>query len=524
MINHIILAMSTFPGNNKDYKVSEYFAETGEWMPYEATEVNASSGDSKKLTSSVFSYKFKKSNEEEQIYKIEDCKSQLEPIPKLMMQMYPEKNEEFIIYELCSAETLHEYRVEDGIYSAATYFEERMNLCKDKQERKVRFERILLNDLRSPYEAIKEAMEIVRTDYKEGDEHRLWIDTHGGIRDVAQIFSAIVSLLKVEDIVPEEIFGVEMGKNIIVDQKGAFSIFEYVSGMNDFINFGSADVLNDYYKNTENEKIKSILQAMKEIAGGTQLCDPVGYTKGIENLRKSIQRIGDDPLLGIFSEYIKKDYGKELIPSDGADVTDKIPPLAIVERCVNKGLYQQALTFLESMMPEEYVERKFLYVDESKQPAVEAIKKKEKKAYLTNDHYLFDKYVNSCIYYRYEGSNDTTEETVWAIKQLDDFYRNKAGQYFNNVPADFRRYNKIFDKICKTKYVDNVKTQIPLIEGISTVLSGNDLKIFLQLLQIHKALKACRNLFNHCNGSRPDITEIKNVLQLYIIYARHILK
>lgn len=521
MVNHIILAMSTFP--------------------YDIV-----SGKKDTLNLSDFSYEVKEEKKDTIKYTVTDCKSQLEPIPKLMMKMYPEKEEEFIIYELCSSKTLEVKIVEGSEESAVSFFEKRILSCEEKGERSVKFERITLNDLRAPYDAIKEAMEKVRQEYKKVGGHRLWIDTHGGMRDVAQIFSAIVSLLKVDDIVPEQILGIEVGQNDIVDQKGAFEIFDYVSGMNDFINFGNADVLREYYRKklnnstektedksqeTDNKsKIEGILDAMTEIAAGTQLCDPQAYVNGIQNLRSSIQKIDADPLLSIFSEYIKKDYGEELIPSNGEEA--EIPPLAIIERCLNKGFYQQALTFLESLMPEEFVKQRCIYVEDTEWNRVESAKEKDSKRYLSKEHYLFDTYLFKNVHYAEKDGIPKEylpdSQPMWAIKKLDEFYRrysNQPEEFFKHYPDGFKVYSRIYSNIYKkVKKKDNTVERITMIGNIKTDLLQRKITVFVSLLQIHKALKGCRNLFNHCNGSRPKVSEIENVLRLYIIYARKILE
>lgn len=459
---------------------------------------------------------------------IEDCKSQLEPIPRLMMQMSDE-NDEFIIYALCSTATMAKPDDKNKVYddnkevtiSAWDYFKERIKAYNNNVE----YKEIKLDNLSNPYQAIAEVINSVRENYKESED-RLWVDTHGGLRDIAQIFSALISLLKVDNIVPDEIFGVEFGKNLIISQKEAFNIFEYVSGMNDFINFGSAEVLKKYYGGKKNKNVEEILNAMDEIAEGTQLCDPDKYTNGIKDLRESIKDIEDEPLLGIFAEYIKRDYGEELIPKDPSKKDAKIPPLAIIERCLNKGLYQQALTFLESMMPDEYVEKGCICVEDWN--VVERARNYRKMHYISNEHFVFDTYVEFKIHFAKETIIQSTNlsEEFWAINQLSLFYEEYKEKYeydkkiyFRNSPMKFNTYNS-FNKDFKL-FTDKEENKKILLK---TNLSQEELKVLLRLLQIHRALKKCRNLFNHSNSNRPSIEDIKNVLKLYIIFAKHVLQ
>lgn len=44
-----------------------------------------------------------------------------------------------------------------------------------------------------------------------------------------------------------------------------------------------------------------------------------------------------------------------------------------------------------------------------------------------------------------------------------------------------------------------------------------------KLIHMHKALKGCRNFYNHSNSQRPSLDQIKTVLELYLVYAETLL-
>lgn len=146
------------------------------------------------------------------------------------------------------------------------------------------------------------------------------------------------------------ICGVNTSTKHIIDQRYAFDIFSFVSGMNDFLNFGSADVIDDYYKLHEETsgEIEDVTTAMKEIAEGLQFCDISRYEEGLTSIKTSINEIkedGDasDTMLGIFADTIEEDYG-QLLDENKRSILD------IIGRCIDNKLYQQALTFSESKM------------------------------------------------------------------------------------------------------------------------------------------------------------------------------
>ncbi len=134
-----------------------------------------------------------------------------------------------------------------------------------------------------PVTAIKAAVTHIRDVQHTANKNRqkisLYVDTHGGFRDVSLIMNAILSLLRQEKIKPRMICGVNTSTKHIIDQRYAFDIFSFVSGMNDFLNFGSADVIDDYYKLHEETsgEIEDVTTAMKEIAEGLQFCDISRY-------------------------------------------------------------------------------------------------------------------------------------------------------------------------------------------------------------------------------------------------------
>lgn len=69
-----------------------------------------------------------------------------------------------------------------------------------------------------------------------------YLDTHGGFREIFLVAEAVISLLKIDGIEAQGIYGVEFGRkddgtdnNKIVDGSGGFHIFDFVSGMNEFL-------------------------------------------------------------------------------------------------------------------------------------------------------------------------------------------------------------------------------------------------------------------------------------------------
>ena len=292
---------------------------------------------------------------------IRDCVGQLEPVVKLRLESNP-NNLPLRIIAMCTNDVCEIKRTfyldgeEVTDKTSIDYFIDRVKSFASAYNTEIE---IVIKDLDegNPNKGIHDAVNYIRKNSDEMGE--LWIDTHGGFREVALIMEAIISLLKVDNIVPDRIYGVTYGnKKVIVDQKESFSVFDFVSGMNEFIDHGSVNILNRYYYNTDNMKIINLLSAMNKVSKGTQECDTNEYEEGLDELGAALERLDqNDSLMGIFKEYVRRSYGNLLY-------RDKRTTIDIIERCLEKGLTQQALTFVESRMPEEFTRRKVLYCRE----------------------------------------------------------------------------------------------------------------------------------------------------------------
>ena len=131
---------------------------------------------------------------------------------------------------------------------------------------------------------------------------RLYIDTHGGLRDVVIALGAVISLLSVgEAIRPKMIMGINMASGRIEDQSAAFNIFSFFSGINDFLHFGNADVLSEYF-DSKNEfsyltgadpavqnTARQITRHMQKISLGAQMSDPKPFLEGLKELGEEFE-------------------------------------------------------------------------------------------------------------------------------------------------------------------------------------------------------------------------------------------
>lgn len=475
---------------------------------------------------------------------IGDCKSQGESIVRYFLKRMPPEDEVNIIM-LCSRKTLEmdEKNGDDSkgkIHSAVSYLKERIDESPEKGKHKINYQVIKLYKNQLPTEhrlqeadiidpsiplipasreeecyfpddelgAIAMAAEFIRSQKnQEKRSFRLYIDTHGGLRDVVIALGAVISLLSVgEAIRPKMIMGINMASGRIEDQSAAFNIFSFFSGINDFLHFGNADVLSEYF-DSKNEfsyltgadpavqKIaKQTIEHMKKISLGAQMSDPKAFIEGLKELGNEFQTgVSEDgksilkgTSLGIFEQKIKDEYGDLL----------KAPNiLDLIIWCVNRGLIQQALTFIESMLPYYYREKKILYFDNE-----------ELKNFEEDEYSAFNRYLNK---FRFEKQDRDKEPAFYVYQMVEKTGTNTVSwaKPGSKTLLHYRIENDFLE--VKSKWIRKDKR--------GNILLDDFIKKVVPLLQSHRTLKIIRNVFNHGNPDyRVSLTNLKKLIIDYI--------
>ena len=443
---------------------------------------------------------------------VDDCIGQLEPIPKYMITRYGSAEPlEIIIF--CTDDAENDRNNFSGM-AAVEYFEERIReYCRENgfQETNLLFRRIGIDEDR-PVKGIHEAVNYIRSIKRENNLGKFWIDTHGGFREVTLVMESIVSLLKVDIIIPDRILGVRYGdssNNYIVDQIDSFEMFDFVAGMNEFINYGSVGILKKYYDNKNKTEIEeNVLNAMEMVAEGAEESDPQKYTQGLDILGEEIDKIGGedgDLLLSMFRDYVKDSYGPILNKNTRTTI-------GIISRCMEKDLVQQALTFIETMMPKDIVDHGLIEYDpnllEQKRKEIEKKGKriatwKEGKNFLV-DAYVSNNYLNPYIKaWRFDKKDYSEIDYFEWMKNSDE----EAEYCF--IRTDNGSFIKLDSKDDTTK-----------IDITTRIKEWGDRQKAGELMSLHKALKECRNKYVHCNSNRADKEDIKKAIQRYIELAK----
>lgn len=503
---------------------------------------------------------------------ITDCQSQLEPVVRYILSRCA--SEEVYIFSMITNKTeelkhIGDEEIENGKrirkvskpvgdgsdISAVEFFEKRI---RKSPEYKLASNCIFGSsriELSNPEEAIKTAVDRIREYQAENTDEsvRLWVDTHGGIRDVSLLTNIVAFLLnKFTDINLAGIYGTEYSDETdeerIIDQFNAFESLSFVSGMSDFMHFGNVDVLKEYYESNSSggtKEIQELIAAMKLISDGTQFCDPYLYTEGLDSLGEVIKEIegesfnSKNALLPIFYNTIREDYGVLLD-------SDKRTSLDIIERCLEKKQYQQALTFIEALMPEYFYEKKILYFDGDDIKIAEKAAEGYFKSPIGNAFDSFndkmkncfkdDNDIRNCLYVRARifSQNHDLCKAFKASPELS-VYTGRA-----ELEQGMKKDLPITKKVTVGTYKES-KNNGEKEEGtIAEKNSGPKKKLKIhfktqalpieyekigRIMRMHNVLKSSRNKFNHAVSSdsgkelkdkRPELADVIKIMEMYV--------
>lgn len=511
--NVIVLFMSTLRLNDNNSKSNK---ETSK-----SESISTAKKDDNTMSIKPYKYTYEGRNiEGENIYY-----SQLEPVSKMIKETKGSLDK-VIIFATEATKKKEKFTYGDEPYdgSAVDFYLSRVGIATEEEKKQKC--RIIDVDDDITAKAIFDAVNCIK-DFRNvnPDGINLWIDTQGGFRNGNMVLNAIISLLKSENIKPEGIYSVkfnfEKEEQYIQDQTSTYKIFDFVSGINEFIRYGRADQLDDYYKSLNNlhtdeetTKEPAVIKEMKTITNDIQMCDMRLFNKHLENLQNSIlvfkkdsNEGKKDDLLRVFIEQIEADYGKML--------EEEHTNLDIVEWLYKKKFYQQAITYIESQMPNEWIDVKEIIKYSKSEDEFTKLKERLNKGWEKDNNFVVDQIIYNCfrdrnICYKSRSGKQTrdykTEDGLKACRK--NYYKNKRKQIF--IYNDENNENN-----------KNNKNNNP---AITVTLDNNYYDNIMNLLCLYNLLKNERNNFNHMSdkNEKADYKTLGKVIEQFISKGREV--
>lgn len=469
---------------------------------------------------------------------------QLDPIPKMLDELLAQNGENLDkIIMLCTDDTTQKIasiQTPEGELkdiSPAEYFQDQVRnymnpFLKDNEL----FTPINIS-IDSPYEGIQKVVKTIRNIKNP----HLYLDTHGGLRGIQRILEATITLLKIEGVPVREAYSVAFtDKNTvkpIISETEQMKIFDFVSGINEFITCGRADTLTEYYKEKSKYHFQNdIVSKITTVANGIQWCCVPEFERGLTSLQEYFQQHADknaDPYLSIYIDDIKRDY-QNLVLSKYSVVDE-------INWCIKKKFYQQALTLIESRISKLLFEEwkilelntspwtgnrtsynetttKYTIKHDAQNPGKYTVEYTTKSQKNVKRKYSVDinDFFNGFVYhFRTEEYNKNGE----IIRNSDNSFKFKpflGYKDFNNMTNE--KYDDFTDYLSqinfhsidtqipacinrarkKLQIPDPGKTRINLPDAVIISEKTNQ-KLLFQLLVLHKTLKDVRNKMNHAS-------------------------
>ena len=319
----------------------------------------------------------------------------------------------------------------------------------------------------NPIEAVSTVVDHLRTVYADQKtKPQIHLGTNGGLRGTQLILEAILSLLTADGITvnPDHVWSTmynpETKESVMFNSAAEFKIFDFVSGINEFLNYGRSDSLEKFVETNNDlreDTASELLACIKDIAAGIQFCSIASFEKGLDRLSAFFRLKGSssNPYIEIFRDNIRHEYEPLIAP--GREVLDEI------EWCMKKGFYQQAFTLVEGALPREYVDKGIIRLDPTaiKQgKRVKRFKDEDSQTFLFNSILMSD--TDTIV-------SGTTSKTITRIVE---------GKR-NQPPASF-------------------KLQFSQHSSVRSLSQA-----FKEILPKHRAVKDDRNSLNHISTIKP---------------------
>ncbi len=330
-------------------------------------------------------------------------------------------------------------------------------------------------------------LEIVNSLYdNSGEPIHLYIDMQGGERTSGYVRNAVLSILTNQTTNPVSIEKIVATKfehlwfNEIVEETSRYKIIDLASGMNAFIRYGKADIIQSYCEAVgipTYSPFRKLVNCMIQIDDAISLCDMAELTQAIKNLQVffSSQENMDynDEFSNIYQvllDGIRLDYGKLL------DNSEELNLIELIKWSLKKGFIQQALTLIEDKMPSYYFNKNWISYDLAPEHTTDFLNVLEPSYEHRIENKLFYSFTNKVKakkekadirnkfnelwwYYKTNGKNEYEP-----IKSITDFENNLSeGNYSYILNSNLKEVvEETFHKLCSLPQ-EQFSTKLPFL-------------------------------------------------------------
>lgn len=199
------------------------------------------------------------------------------------------------------------------------------------------------------------ASEIQQFAAETNDAVTLHVDLTGGMRHINMIMLDVIRLLEYSGIKIGRLLYSNLQTKLVEEVKNIYSLFQLISGVEEFVQFGSVKALKNYYdaqdQNTLSPKLNRLIRAMENFSDEIKLCHYGQFRQAIIELHDAVhdfeadENNAQDMLMARLIDRIREDY-RELLK------TRELDDLKVIRWCIDNDYMQQALTLYTERLPE----------------------------------------------------------------------------------------------------------------------------------------------------------------------------
>lgn len=495
--------------------------------------------------------------------------SQLEPVPKVLAELLAKDKKKIdYIYVLNTPETSNDKKKTNSLsniekkYTAFEYFKERCSaFVKPENIIDIPLEEQREKDERGDKINLEYALEVFTRhmlSLSEGDNKvNMYVDIHGGFRDTFTVIDAVLMLIKeIKNVELKKIFTVAFKgsgeSNVVKSVDDKFAIFDFVSGMREFLSFGRSNGLISFNNAIGKPANHELVSAINAISDSIVLDRMNNFESQLLDLNKLVSsKAYKYGYFEIVKELIKDNYkvkidnkSIDLLTSEGSQ---NFP--AQLQWCVDKNLLQQALVLIEAKSAAVLYNEEILSshkIKINKNP-------KKKAADVMGDWVKFSLCDNGK---EWTGVDESGQRLQITAAKAGIYYNVSEEKYFDGISPDNKNIQQIKEEISKKKinssafgekyaqylggkdfkpknpyyasceendgkkynnYYMTLKS-IPLSEKLCD--NPSFLNEFYPFLYMYKELKQIRNSVAHCDeeNRKADLPSntVKQWIELYI--------
>ncbi len=198
-------------------------------------------------------------------------------------------------------------------------------------------------------ESVKKILPDILKRTNQCDE--ILLETTGGFRDTMMYLMLISRALTYKGVNTACAVYSNLQTKEVEDVTEILQVFDLIDGMQNLTSFGNVRKLQEYYKNSKDEKIKSLLTASNQLWEYITLCRPNAVPEQIEKFNQALDAL-DAPDTPDAEEHCSDPLLKALLPAFRNSFEGEMTLPHLIKWCVNNDMVQQALTLYRQCIPD----------------------------------------------------------------------------------------------------------------------------------------------------------------------------